>query len=66
MAEKGVDSVPGDNPIDTLVNEGYLNTNPKTSSNGNFTLSTSNGKATVTADGTQYYPAQASTQSTGK
>lgn len=56
MAEKGVVSVPGNNQIDTLVNEGYLNKVPKTSSNDDFTLSTSNGQATVKIGNTEYYP----------
>ncbi|SNX55341.1 prepilin-type N-terminal cleavage/methylation domain-containing protein [Thermoanaerobacterium sp. RBIITD] len=55
MAEKGVNEVPNNN-INQLVVDGYLNKVPKTSANGDFTLITSNGQATVKIGETEYYP----------
>ncbi|AIS52350.1 methylation domain-containing protein [Thermoanaerobacter kivui] len=54
MIEKGVDTVSGG--LDELVKTGYLNKIPKTSSGGEFTLETSNGKATVKIGDKEYYP----------
>lgn len=55
MTEKGLDKVPNDN-INQLVADGYLNKVPKTSANGDFILSTSDGKATVKIGTIEYYP----------
>ncbi|MDK2794252.1 MAG: type pilus assembly protein PilA [Caldanaerobacter sp.] len=45
------------NSIQDLVDAGYLNKVPKTSSGGDFTLTMdNNGKATVKIGNTEYYP----------
>ncbi|HAA81507.1 MAG TPA: pilus assembly protein PilE [Thermoanaerobacter sp.] len=59
MIENGVDTVRGNNSaarLQELVDKGYLNKIPKTSSGGEFTLDTSNGKATVKIGDKEYYP----------